>query len=231
MSADCRTFTNLGDFPWLNLGDQAFSASQLAFNGLGCAIWVVAYGALAYAIYKKKFVEMPVIAAGANIVWELIWSFWFCPTTGRTFWLMYLAAFVIDIFICVAALRYGARQFKGAWWRQRVKPLFVVNLLVWAVIIAVWELSSLHDPIGANSGYLLNLLLSVLSLVMFLRLGTPHLFSKVIGISRAVGTALISVSIASIYPESSVLIAATILCFLVDATYVTLLFRHDVPWL
>lgn len=243
MDADCRTFTNLGAFPWLNIGPGAFNPSQLAFNGLGCAVWVVAYAALAYAIFKKKFVEMPVIAAGANIVWELIWSLWFCPTTGRAFWLMYLMAFVIDIFICAAVLRYGAKQFRrvsagglgpavgSGWWSQRVKPLFAINLVVWSAIIAIWELSPLHDPIGANSGYLLNLLLSVLCLEMFLRLNSPHLFSKVIGLSRTVGTALISVSIISIYPRSPLLIATTIACFLVDTTYVVLLFRRHVPWL
>ena len=150
------------DQPLINFQDYALSG--LVFNGIGCLFWVVAYAVLVWEILKKKYVEMPAYIACANIGWEFVWSFFYHPDTGALFSLSYQAAFLLDCFIFYSMLRYGMKQPMTMMVRDHFKTLCFLNLIFWIFFSYYYMAGGYDTAIGANSGYIINVPLSLLCL-------------------------------------------------------------------
>ena len=145
---------------WINTRD--FSTSALIWNGIGCLFWVVTYVALLIRIIKTKYVEMPFFIAAGNIAWEFIWSFFFHPTTGELYSLSYQGAFLIDVFIFINLLRYGQQQIEIPLLKKHFKLLLIGLFLLWVPLNYFYVQQGFDTSIGANSGYILNLFISML---------------------------------------------------------------------
>jgi hypothetical protein len=206
---------------WVNLHE--YTPVELFFNGLGCLFWLFAYVVLLARIIRKRFVEMPVLVAGANFGWEIAWSSCFHPSTGRLFAWMYAGAALLDVVIFGSVLRFGPRQFAKEPRKRTFQWLCALNLFFWFLICYWARAEGLDDELGARSGYVINVILSYTSLALMLRLSGSYSFSTWLGVFRGLGTGCISISVALIYPQSHFLHALCAACWVLDAAFVATL--------
>ncbi len=214
--------------PLINFQD--YPVSGLIFNGVGCLFWVVAYVVLVRDIIQKKFVEMPAYIACANLGWEFVWSFFFHPNTGLLFSLSYQAAFLLDCFIFYSVLRNGTKQPMPDAVKQYFKPLCIFNLVFWALLSYFYRAGGYDTLIGANSGYIINVPLSLLCLLLFLQVKDAGKFSLLLAWSRMLGTGLISVSMFIFYPDNYFVQLLGVTCLMVDGTFVLLRSKKHREW-
>lgn len=212
------------DQPLINFND--YPVSGLIFNGIGCLFWVVAYAVLVWEIRKKKYVEMPAYVAGANIGWELVWSFFYHPNTGFLFSLSYQAAFLLDCFIFFSILRYGIKQPMPDLIKKNFTLFAVLNFIFWVFWSYFYRNEGYDTAIGANSGYIINVILSLQCLFLLLQTRETTRFSMIFAWSRMLGTGLISVSMFIFYPDSQFIQLLGVVCFIIDCTFIFLLWKR-----
>lgn len=210
--------------PLINFED--YSGTGLLFNGIGCLFWVIAYAVLVWEIRKKKFVEMPAYIAGANIGWEFIWSFFFIPDTGLLYALSYKGAFLLDCFIFYSVLKYGTKQPMIPEMKKYFKLLCILNFLFWIAFSYLYRAEGYDTTIGANSGYIINVILSLLCIAMLLQSKNAANFSMILAWTRMLGTGLISVSMFIFYPRNHFVQLLAVVCLILDCTYIYLLNRR-----
>jgi hypothetical protein len=207
---------------WINTKD--FSTPGLIWNGIGCLFWVVTYAALVREIIKKKFVEMPFFIAAGNIAWEFIWSFFYHPDTGRLYSLSYQGAFVLDVFIFGAILFYGHKQVEIPEIKKHFKLIAIALLIMWIPLNYFFVKQGFDTSIGANSGYILNIIISLLYPMLLLR-GDPRNFSPVVAWCKFLGTGCITVSMFIFYPENYFVQILGVCCAILDVIYSIVLKR------
>lgn len=205
---------------WINTKD--YTTSQLVWNGVGCLFWVVTYVALVKQIIQKKFVEMPFFIAAGNIAWEFIWSFFYHPDTGRLYSLSYQGAFLLDVFIFYSILKYGEKQIDVPILKKHFKAISIGLLIMWIPLNYFYVQQGFDTSIGANSGYILNLIISLLYPLLLLRTN-PAYFSKTVANFKMLGTGCITVSMFLIYPQNYFVQTLGIACFILDLLYTILL--------
>jgi hypothetical protein len=215
--------------PLINTKD--YPIAGLWFNGIGCLFWVVAYIVLVREIRRKKYVEMPAYVAGANIGWELVWSIFNHPDTGLLYAASYVCAFLLDCYIFVSVLRYGTRQPVPEGMKKKFHFFCGVNFIFWILFSYLYHREGYDTTIGANSGYIINVIVSVQCLAMLMSTTDISNFSRLLGWSKLLGTGLISVSMFIFYPQNHLVQLLGIACFLTDVTYIVTLIRRHGSWL
>ncbi len=205
---------------------EAYPTIGLVFNGIGCLFWVVAYAVLVWEIRKKKFVEMPAYVAGANIGWEFVWSFIYHPDTGLLYAMSYQAAFLLDCFIFYSVLRYGTKQPMQAETRKHFKIFAIINFCFWILFSYTYRNEGYDTMIGANSGYIINVILSLQCLFMLFQTKDTGRFSMLLAWCRMLGTGLISVSMFIFYPENQFVQLLGVSCFVLDNAFIITLWRR-----
>ena len=211
--------------PLINFED--YPTIGLIFNGVGCLFWVVAYGVLVWEIIKKKFVEMPAYVAGANIGWEFVWSFIYHPNTGLLYALSYQAAFLLDCFIFYSVLRYGTKQPMNEESRKHFKLFCIINFGFWILFSYFFRAEGYDTMIGANSGYIINVVLSLQCVFLLFQTRDTGQFSMLLAWCRMLGTGLITVSMFIFYPESRFVQLLGVSCLILDNVFIyTLWKRH-----
>jgi hypothetical protein len=220
---------SMWDLPLINTED--FDITGLWFNGIGCIFWVVAYVVLVIEIRKKKFVEMPAYVAGANIAWEFIWSTFYHPDTGLLYALSYIGAFILDCYIFYSILRYGTRQPMSSGMKHHFKLFALANMIFWVFFSYFYRAGGFDTSIGANSGYIINVILSLQCLAMLLQVKDTANFSLLMAWSKMLGTGLITVSMFFFYPENHFVQFLGITCLLVDNIYIGTLIRRHGKWI
>ena len=206
---------------WINTSD--FSTTGLLFNGLGCVFWVIAYIAIVRTMVQKKFVEMPFFIAAGNLAWEFVWSFIYFPDTGILFAIQYQAAFLLDCFIFYYVLKYGAQQVKIPELKKHFKTICILSLTGWFVLNYYFVKEGFDTSIGATSGYILNLIISILYPISMLQNGAKQ-YSKTVAWSKMLGTGLISVSLFFFYPAAHFIQSLGLLVLGLDIFYIYLLY-------
>ena len=201
---------------WINT--EHYSTSALIWNGVGCLFWVVTYAALVMEIIKRKFVEMPFFIAAGNITWEFVWSFFYHPDTGRLYSLSYQGAFLLDVFIFYSMFKYGSKQIEIPLFKKYFKLIAFALLVMWLPLNYFFVAQGYDTTIGANSGYILNLIISLLYPLLLLR-NNPHNFSQIVAWSKWIGTGCITVSMFIIYPTNYLVQILGVCCFILDLTY------------
>ncbi len=212
------------DLPIINF--EKFCTTGLIFNGIGCLFWVVAYFVLVKNIIKKKFVEMPAYVAGANIGWEFVWSFIYHPDSGWLYSLSYMACFFMDVFIFISVIRYGTKQPMAAEFKQHFTAFALINFGFWILFTYFYISEGYDTSIGANSGYIINVILSLQCLTMLFQVKDTENFSMALAWSKMLGTGLISVSMFYFYPENQFVQLLGVSCFVIDSTYIYVLYKR-----
>lgn len=210
--------------PWINL--EYYTPLQLILFGIGALLWVVAYIVLVRNIVKKKFVEMPAGVLCANFAWETLYAFFFTQNMGLVLDIGYKLWFFLDVFIVIGFYKYGAKQVsKSA--TPHFRTLFTFALIGWFVALFFFIKQGADNPIGANSAYIINILISVLYILMFLRLEDKSVISATVTWSKALGTAFISVMCFLRWPENHWLLTLCAACAMLDAYYIYLFYKYS----
>lgn len=187
--------------PLLNVKD--YTTGELTLFLVGCSLWVVVYGIYIKRIFTLRLIEMPFAAAMSNIAWEFMWGFVFKPDMGNVIWWGYRTWALLDIVIVYAVVRYGDWQVFNPAVRRHFSAICVLSGLFWGAIYYFMKQDGYDTPIGANSAYVAQILISIFYIPLIL--GTPDIrrFSLPVALARTVGTGLISVFMFLHYPGGS----------------------------
>jgi hypothetical protein len=204
-----------------------YSTTGLIWNGIGCLFWVITYALLVYEIRKKKFVEMPAYVAGANLGWEFVWSFIYHPNTGLLYALSYQVAFFLDCYIFYATLKYGTKQPMNKNTKKHFVLFCVVNFAFWILFCYTFIDEGFDTLNGANSGYIINVILSLQCLWLLFQTMDTSKFSLLLGWTKMLGTSFITVSLFYFFPDNRFVQLLGLACFVIDNVYIyTLWKRH-----
>jgi hypothetical protein len=208
---------NVDPQPWLNTAK--YTMPQLVLFLVGCFGWVVAYVAVLMKIRKYRYVEIPANAVVANIAWEFVWGFLYRTDMGRLFVWGYRAWFFLDVFIVYCLFRDGSKQVVSPVLRRYFRPATAIAILSWGVAIYTFVGEGYDTPYGAISGYLLNVMMSALYIVLFVNQGEVRLFSGVVAWSKMLGTALLSLFNYMVKGDDSFLMTLCLVTLLLDLLY------------
>jgi hypothetical protein len=88
----------------------------------------------------------------------------------------------------------------------------------------------MHDGydtlIGANSGYIINVILSMQCVFLLFQTKDTGRFSMLLAWSRMLGTGLITVSMFIFYPENQFVQLLGVCCFLLDISFIYILWKR-----
>lgn len=211
-------------FPEFWINTDKYDTAGLIFNGIGCLIWVICYAALIKTMVQKKFVEMPFIIASGNLAWEFVWSVFYHPDTGMLFSLSYQMAFLLDCFIFYYVVKYGANFIKIPELKEKWKPICIALLVGWIPINYFFVYNNFDTCIGANSGYILNIIISLLYPYVMIQTGAK-LYSTTVAWTKMLGTGFITVSMFIFYPQNYFVQTLGALVLVVDCYYIYLLHK------
>jgi len=206
--------------PWIN---HAYTNLQLTLFAVGCFAWVIAYYYVARAIRRRQFVEIPWGAVVANIAWEFVWGFIYGSDMGFLFTLGYALWCIQDVFIVYSLFKYGRKQLVNDGFAKYFSQAAAFWIVAWAVMIYFFVAGHYDTGYGANSGYILNVMMSALYIELILR-HDPQDFSAVVAWSKGVGTALLSVFNFMVKPDMPFLLTLCVVTLLLDITYVVLFY-------
>jgi hypothetical protein len=204
-----------------------YSGAEVAWYVGGFLAWTPAYVMIIWIGWKQRRLEIPVVAATANIAWELIWGFFFSVDMGYGLQNVYRGAFLIDVLILWFVFKYGREQTDVPLAR-RSYPVLVVGLLaVWgAVVVAMHRTTNVDLPLGSTSAYLVNLIESAVYLWFGLTVLDPRALSLVVAWSKGVGTAMVTVFVFLEYPDHDLVRTLAICVGVIDAAYIALLYAR-----
>jgi hypothetical protein len=211
--------------PWINT--QLYSPIELVFFAIGCTLWVAVYFLYAKHIARRMMIGMPVVAAASNFGWEFVWGF-LRPFTdmGLLFLWGYRIWFFFDLYIFYGVFRYGAEQVSTPALKRYFRPLIIAAAICWGLFYWFFKAQGLDTPIGANSAYIAQILISILYLLLILRHRKYVWSSAPIAWLRSLGTGFISIFMFIHYPENRLLLLLCVLSTVIDGVYLYVFHRR-----
>ena len=177
----------------LNLTDYTVT-EHVAF-AVGCLLWIVVYVFTLRGAAKFQFVDIPLAVVCGNVVWEFLWSFVFYTDMGSLYQWGYRVWFFMDCFIVYNLYRYGHKQLTLPFFKNNSRLLITFGIAAWVPVL-YYYIALYDEPIshmGAFSGYILNVLISILYIPLYFRLTNRAWFSYPSAWCKALGSLLISV--------------------------------------
>jgi len=204
------------------LDTTEYSSWELFWYVGGFLVWTPAYIAIIWWAVRRREVEIPVLAAIANVTWEFVWGFTVTVPMGWGLQAVYRGAFLIDFFILVAVYLYGWKQTDllvlRRWW-----PAVVTGILAaWVAFYVTFEQQAYDLPLGSNSAYIDNVMMSSLYLWYGLT-RDPRSLSTVAAWSKGLGTGMVTVFVFLAYPDNHFVQALGIIVALLDVGYLVVL--------
>jgi hypothetical protein len=207
---------------FLNFTDRnciPYTWPEIVLFAGGCLMWVAAYVIIIRNARKLKLIDMAVVAGCSNFAWEFLWSFPFKTDMGWFLVWTYRAWFFLDIYIFWLLLKYGSAQVRAPLTIRYFKPLTVAALAGFTLLY-YWFIKEGHDTlIGANSAYIAQMFVSVLSLTLLL--ANPDLkgFSFHVGWLRSFGTGANTVFMFLHYRDNHFLHSMAAASFVIDMVF------------
>jgi hypothetical protein len=135
---------------------------------------------------KDQLPAMPLAALALNISWEGIFSFLYMPDDSRV-----LAAwggcFVLDVFILHQVYRYGSRDFPQPWVQKHWNTILGLSLVT-AFVALMGFTAQFGDKLGWFTGFIQNLIMSILFVAMIIRRDSVKGQSLYIALTKFLGT-------------------------------------------
>lgn len=208
--------------------NDTYTEVQMLFYLIGFLLWGVAYGLLVVRIPRQGFVEIPFFAVCGNVTWEFLWGFvWKVEMLGETLQWFYRLGCVLDLFILACVFRYGAKQIALPVLRRWFRPIVVASLAGWIAFYWTFRQQGYDLPLGSNSAYIVNIVMSVLYIGLVLRMRDAALFSTDIGLLKGLGTGFVTVFVFLAYPENRFVQTLGVITALLDTAYMVVLkLRH-----
>ncbi|EQA35812.1 putative membrane protein [Leptospira inadai serovar Lyme str. 10] len=186
---------------------------------LGVVFWAYMYLVLVIAPFKSHFVEMPVFIACGNIIWEFLWGFVIQEPMGAILLWGYRLAFVLDVVIFYHVIRYGKKQLSFPISDIGYRFLLAFLVISWGTLIYAFHKGGYDLFTGSNSAYILNLFISGLYPLLFIRMKNPSLFSYPVSWAKLVGNAFFTVFLFLYFPMEYFVLILGVLCFIADSFY------------
>jgi hypothetical protein len=213
---------------FLNMTDKncvPYTIVELCLFAGGCLMWVGAYYFIIMNARKTKLVDMAMVACCSNFAWEFLWSFIFRMDMGWFLVWTYRAWFFCDVYVFWLVLQYGSEQVNSPWIAKYFKPLCGVTLLWFGVLYYFFIKEGYDTSIGANSAYIAQLFISVLSFTLILK--NPELkgLSWPVGWLRSFGTGANTVFMFLHYPHNHFVHSMAASAFVIDMAYLWIFLR------
>jgi hypothetical protein len=199
--------------------------------------WVVTYVLVIRRGNRDRVLAMPLAALALNVCWEGIFSFLYMPTDPRVT-IAWGTCFVFDLFIVVQAYRFGSNDFPQL---RKLWATIVTVAIICAFVVLMGFTAQFGDKLGWFTGFLQNLLMSVLFVAMIVRrdsvqgqslyialfklLGTFVAFVLAIHWSPAFGTSVVDHVLRAPTPMPPLVMWIYPLIFFFDVLYVVLVYR------
>lgn len=209
----------------LNLTD--YTVTEHVLFAAGCLLWIVVYLFTLRGAYKLKFIDIPLAIVCGNIVWEFLWSFVFYTDMGALYQWGYRVWFFMDCLIVYNLYRYGHKQLSIPLFKNNSHWLITLGIVAWSPVL-YYYIAIYDEPVshmGAYSGYILNVIISILYIPLFLKFNDRRLFSYPSAWCKAVGNLLISLFCFSHFTDGF-LLSLCVLCTVFDVIYLYLLKNH-----
>lgn len=191
----------------------------------GCLLWVVAYGIIIRNAFRDKFMELAALTVCSNFAWEFIWSFPFKTDVGWFLVWTYRAWFFLDILIVWLLIKYGPKQIVQPAFRKHFTPAVLLIILAFTVLYYFFAKQGMDTPIGSNSAYICQVILSASCLLLLLGRESAEGFSMAVAWLRTLGTAMNTVMMLSHFPDNRLLHSMGIMAFVMDMIYIATLAR------
>ncbi|GAA4838295.1 hypothetical protein [Algivirga pacifica] len=209
---------------WINLTDYTVTQQVLFFAD--AIFWAVTYLLVIYYARKYKFFGIPVEAAVANIAWELMFSFFFTTELGDLFvWGIRLWLFT-DVVMIYFHFKYGAKQVRVPLIKQFFHLASIIGFVFWCWIIYGFA-TEYGDPIGAGTGYILNIIMSTLFIFLFLAHPEQKALNFPIAFWKGFGTVFVGIGIYLGDTPSPFVIAVASITFMLDLFYMGLTLNRE----
>lgn len=207
---------------WINF--QEYTPLELFLFAGGCSLWVAVYVILLRNIVRKKYFEVPVFAACADVGWEFCWSFLAATNMGLLLERTYQIWFSIDVFLFAGLLMYGWKQITVPVLRERryYIPSCILITVLWAAASYFMHIQGLDTPIGARSAYLDQMCISFLYIPLMLRQPDLKNYSYAAAWLRTIGTGMNTIFMNIHYPDDYFLRLIATASTALDLTYVYL---------
>ncbi|MGB7860170.1 MAG: hypothetical protein WBM90_06705 [Acidimicrobiia bacterium] len=211
--------------PWFNTA--AYTPLQIAMFTAGAVLWVVVYVVTLVRLRTYRELAIPFFAVTLNIGTELTTAVFFVPDMGSVLVIAYWAWLVLDVFIVIGLFRYGAKQVRAPYFKEK----FRVLMAAWIPLVFLVQYSFILEydlPMAPLNSFMINLVMSVafIYLVFIPRKSTS---SKLIGWCKFLGTGIIGVMFYTKYPENNALTSLYVAVAVVDIYYLYLLYTVSQP--
>jgi hypothetical protein len=213
---------------WINWRD--YTGTEFFFYGMGCLLWVMAYGIYIRNIFTFKYVEMPVFAGCCDVAWEFVWSFLAVNNMGMLFQGANYVWFFLDasIIFSYGVLFFGWKQFTTP--QLQPRAVFIPMCLFIAVMAGAGtyflHAQGMDNAVGGRSAYLIQLSISFLYIPLMLRQTSLDHFSFNANWMRGLGSALVVVFFYLHYPSDYFLLTIGTAAAIVDGTFLYLFLRR-----
>jgi hypothetical protein len=172
-------------------------------------------------VQKNKFLEIPAGAVVANVAWEFLWGFTFTTSMGMVFAWGYRIWFFLDLFIVYMLFKYGWKQADIPVIARSFNAASAFGIACWLVALYYFIRGGYDTSYGAISGYILNVMMSALYLVLIAKQSNnPQYFSEVVAWSKMLGTALLSVFNFMVRPDDHLLMTLYVATLVLDVAYI-----------
>jgi len=217
-----------------NFNTDKYTVTQLVLCATGGAMWAILYIKMLLNIRKHHYVEMPYFVAAGNLAWEFLWAWVFAKyiDLGDVYVFLYRAWFFVDLFIFGHVVSYGQKQISNPYIRKHYKPILFAILAMFLGLIYSFVRSSFDFPLGVNSAYMLNLLISIMYLQLYMRQYQSGTFLKLVAWFKMIGTGLITIAFWNMIPPDNYFehVAGPIV-FVIDIYYIWMIYNWNKPQL
>lgn len=216
---------------WLNT--TAYTPLELTLAVVGNLSWVLVYILLIRNARQQKFMGMPLFIGAGNLAWEALYSFVFAEYINLGMAIVWgvRAWFFLDCYIFYLSVKTAPNEVSTPLIQRYIMPIGLALFLAWSAFI--WAIvsagldnvpfgSSSAVKLGGVSAYILNMGISLLFLVQYLRLYTVQSFSKAIAWAKMIGTGVTTIFFALIDPQNLLLLTMGGIVFVADMAYIVL---------
>lgn len=193
---------------------------------VGGLLWSLTYVLIIRRGFKDETFGMPLVALCANISWEAIFSFIYLPSPPQLY--INYAWFSLDLVIAFQFLRFGRSEFPKLSSKKFYFMFSMILIIAFGVIVAITN--ELHDFLGVYTAFGQTLVMSILFITMLLSRNGTRGQSIYIGISKMLGTGVISLAFYLYQPisqESILLPSLFVSIFVIDVVYLILLYKKS----
>ena len=207
-------------------GSGGYNLYQIITLTVGMVVWTYLYVYLAYRGLKTKFIQMPVIIACGNIVWEFLWGFIFQSKYEVGVMIGVGSAFLIDLTIFYAIWRYGATYIKEPFIAKNLKWLSLFGIAIWVVIWWSFKVQGMDTDGGGTSGNILNAVIALLWVYQLFTIQDLKLMSVRLGWAKLLADIPIALFMMSVFPDKPFAYLITWISVLFDIIYLAVFYQR-----